>query len=152
MKKFKTKKDFREVKISTASLPDIVFLLLFFFMVTSTIKVTDEMVKAKIPDAQNITKAEKKILLKTLIVGKPNNPAYGESDLIYDGEKFIAMDQVVQWASEKRSELPDYYQDQMIVLIKADEGVKMGMIGDIQQRLRDANARKVIYRTLEESI
>ena len=152
MKKFKTKTDFREVKISTASLPDIVFLLLFFFMVSSTIKETDDMVKAKIPDAQNITKAEKKILLKTLIIGKPKNQRYGDGDLIFDGEKFISMDQLIHWTNEKRSELPDYYQDQMIVLIKADENVKMGMIGDIQQKLRDANARKVIYRTLEESI
>ncbi len=152
MKKFKTKTDFREVKISTASLPDIVFLLLFFFMVSATIEVTDDRVKTQIPNAQNITKAEKKILLKTLIIGKPTSAGLGEGDLIYDGEKFISIDQIVQWTAEKRSELPDYYQDQMIVLIKADESVKMGMIGDIQQKLRDANARKVIYRTMEESI
>ncbi len=150
MRKFKTKTDKRETKISTASLPDIVFLLLFFFMVSATMKEKEDLQETRIPEAQNITKSEMKILLKTLMVGVPKDRKLGNSPLISDGQKFIKQDHLVQWVNEKKSEMPDYYRDQMIVLIKADESVKMGMIGDIQEKLREANARKVIYRTLEE--
>jgi biopolymer transport protein ExbD len=152
MKKFKTNINKRETKISTASLPDIVFLLLFFFMVSATMKENDDLVHTQLPEAQNITKAEMKILVKTLIVGVPKNKSFGDQPLITDGHKFIELSHIVHWANEMKSELPDFYRDQMIVLIKADESVNMGVIAVIQEKLKEANARKVIYRTTEESL
>lgn len=119
-------------------------------MVSATMKEKENLVTAEIPQAQNITKPEMKILLKTLMVGQPKEVSLGSSPLISDGKKIIKLENLKHWAAEKKGELPNYYQDQMIVLIKADENVKMGLIGDIQEKLREANTRKVIYRTLEE--
>lgn len=149
MAKFRKKEKIRITKISTASLPDIVFLLLFFFMVSATMKEKEDLVETEIPNAINITSAEQKTLVKTLTVGVPKNSSHGTTSAISDGSKFIEVHQVGQWVHEKRNELPDYDQHKMVVIIKSDESVKMGLIGDIQQELRKANARKIIYKTRE---
>ena len=48
--------------IPTAALPDIIFMLLFFLMVTTVIRETDIMVKQKLPKAAQLTKLERKSL------------------------------------------------------------------------------------------
>ena len=151
MAKFRKKEKIRTTKISTASLPDIVFLLLFFFMVSATMKEKEDLVETDIPVAVNITSAEQKTLVKTLTIGNPKNSLHGTAHVISDGSKFIELHQVGQWVHEKRNEIPDYNKHKMIIVIKSDEGVKMGLIGDIQQELRKANAKKVIYKTREGS-
>ena len=57
--------------ISTASLPDIVFMLLFFFMVSTTMKEVELKVIVKTPDASEIKKLEKKSLTSYINVGEP---------------------------------------------------------------------------------
>lgn len=112
-------------------------------------KEQDDLVETELPTAVNITAAQQKTLVKTLTIGTPKNSHLGNENSISDGSKFIEVHQVGQWVHEKRNELPDYDKHQMIIVIKSDEHVKMGLIGDIQQELRKANARKVIYKTRE---
>lgn len=150
MSKFSRNSARGKAKISTASLPDIVFMMLFFFMVSATIKSEKEIVETKIPQAKELTSAEKKSLVKELKIGKPLNSEDGEEVKIADGERFIPMNQLTYWVNQKRDELPEYYKDQLIVMLKADESVSMGIISDIQQELRKSKARKVLYRTLNE--
>ena len=56
--------------ISTASLPDIIFMLLFFFMVATTLKEVDVYVQYKLPEAVAIEKIENKRLISYIWVGK----------------------------------------------------------------------------------
>lgn len=149
MNKFK-RKPLLDAQISTASLPDIVFLLLFFFMVTAVIRTDEKIVEYKIPVARQLTKAEMKTLIRELQVGKPVNPEMGEQPLISAGNSFIDVKDIVQWVHQQKATLPEAYKDQMIIVLKADETVHMGMIADIQQELRKSNARKILYRTLEK--
>ncbi|MEQ8469909.1 MAG: biopolymer transporter ExbD [Marinoscillum sp.] len=137
-------------EISTASLPDIVFLLLFFFMVTATIKPIEDKVQISYPKAKAMTTIQMKTLVRELSVGKPNDNRYGSEDIITVGNRIIRVEDIPQWIIEEKAGLPEAYKDQMIVLLKADESVKMGLISDIQQQLRKSDARKVVYRTLKE--
>src|SRR5665811_259737 len=57
--------------ISTASLPDIVFMLLFFFMVTTTMRETSLKVKVRLPNATELSKLERKSLVSTIYIGEP---------------------------------------------------------------------------------
>lgn len=150
MSKFSRKSGKGMAKISTASLPDIVFMMLFFFMVTATIKSDKKLVDPEEPQAREITKADKKILIKELIIGKPLATSAGMEYKLVAGDQFIGIDQLRQWVSVQRDELPEYYKDQMIVMLRADKSVKMGLISDVQQELRKSNARKVLYRALNE--
>jgi len=137
-------------EISTASMPDIVFLLLFFFMVSAVIKTEDEELKIKVPAATQLTKSDQKILIKEMRIGVPIDAGLGTEPIISVSGRFIHLDQVAQWVEQEKASLPESLKDQMIVLIKADEMVKMGLIADIQQKLRKSNARKVLYRSSEK--
>ena len=150
MSKFNRSTGKRQTKISTASLPDIVFMMLFFFMVTATIKSEKEIVKTEEPRAREITAADKKILVKELIIGKPLSANDGSEYRIVADDRYLSLGQIKQWVNAKRDELPEYYKDQLIVMLKADKSVKMGFIGDVQQELRESQARKVLYRALQE--
>ena len=136
-------------EISTASMPDIVFLLLFFFMVSATIKPQEDQLKIRQPKAHALTQVEKKFLIRELHIGFPKNETLGKSPRISDGEVIMELSQIGNWVAQQKSELGEAYEDQMIVLIKAHKEVDMGLIGDVQQELRKYNARKVLFRTLE---
>ncbi len=150
MSKFRKDNSRSKVTISTASLPDIVFMMLFFFMVSATIRDERPVVKTKIPQAKELTKIDKKILIRELKVGVPVNKGVGEEFKIVFKDKFLTLDQLSQWAQGQRDEMPEYYRNQMIIVLKADEEVNMGVISDIQQELRKINVRKILYRTLKE--
>lgn len=137
-------------KLSTASLPDIVFLLLFFFMVSSVMRQNNNQLQISEPSAEEVTKIDKKILIKELNIGHLRDGSHDNVPKISDGKKSLEIGQLVQWVFESRSELPEHLQNQMIVMIKADKDVHMGLISDVGEELRKANARKVLYRTLEK--
>ena len=81
MGKFKNKK--REMgAISTASLPDIVFMLLFFFMVATVLRTEEEMVRVIRPEASEIYKIEKKHLIRYINIGPPQDQRYGTEPVI----------------------------------------------------------------------
>lgn len=137
-------------EISTASMPDIVFLLLFFFMVTATIKQKEDKLAVSVPKAQAITQVKKKFLIRELVIGYPKNQKLGTSPRIVAGDKMIRVEEIGQWVHEQKASLTEQYKDQLIVLIRADKEVEMGIVGDVQLELRKHNARKVLFRTLEE--
>ena len=141
------KKTRAKAEISTASLPDIVFLLLFFFMVSATIKPMNDQVKLTTPNAQAMTKVNRKELIREIIIGKPINREVGDQEVISVDNRVIKKEQLTQWVMEQKETLPENLKDQMIIVIKADEYVKMGLVDDVQEELKKANARKVVYRT-----
>ena len=146
----KTKKKLAaQTELSTASMPDIVFLLLFFFMVSATIKTSDDQLNIQQPSAHALTQVEKKFLIRELHVGYPKNEQLGKAPRISTGDVYIELSQIGNWIEEQRTSLGEAYGDQMIVLIKAHKDIDMGLISDIQQELRRHNARKVLFRTLE---
>jgi len=150
MSKFRKNTARNTQEISTASLPDIVFMMLFFFMVSATIREEKQVVKTEIPRANELTTADRKMLVKELKVGLPVNKSAGEEFKIVGDDRILSLVQLPQWVNSKRAELPEYLQNQMIILLKADENVSMGVISDIQQELRKTNARKIISRALQE--
>ncbi len=144
------KKQKQTPEISTASMPDIVFLLLFFFMVTATIDKSQDQLKLEVPHAQAITKIQKKFLIRELHVGFPKNPNLGTAPRISADDRIIDISDLGNWVQAQKTDLGEAYKDQMIVMLKADIDVDMGLIGDIQVELRKHNARKVLFRTLED--
>lgn len=128
-------------------MPDIVFLLLFFFMVSATIQTNDTKVKVKPPSAEALTKVQRKFLVKELRVGFEEGKTIPK--MTHAGQ-FVKVENLPQWVAERKAELDELYRDQMVVLLRVDENVEMGYVTDIQQELRRSNARKVLYRTLED--
>ena len=140
-------------ELSTASLPDIVFMLLFFFMVTTVLRQTTLMVKQQLPQATQLTKLERKSLVSHIFVGQPLLPRiYGNVPKIQVNDVFIEVSSIVQWVNQERDKLSEVERDKMTISLRGDVKTKMGIIVDVQEKLRDANARKVLYNALQPSI
>ncbi|EOZ96811.1 Biopolymer transport protein ExbD/TolR [Indibacter alkaliphilus LW1] len=145
MSKFKKKTGTSE-NIPTSALPDIIFMLLFFFMVTTVLREQEILVEQKIPQATQLQKLEKKSLISYLYVGKPKNTAlYGSEPRIQANDVLITTNDIVLWVNQEKDQLSEVERDQITISMKADRDVKMGPISDVQFELREADARKLLY-------
>jgi biopolymer transport protein ExbD len=151
MSKFKKKTEVKQ-DIPTSSMPDVVFMLLFFFMVTTELRETSIEVKQQIPKATQLRKLMRKTLVANLYIGEPTKPQqYGKEPKIQADDVFIEAKDIIRWVNEKKSELAENERDQLTVALKVDKDAKRGLISDVEIELRKANARKLLYSTLEES-
>jgi biopolymer transport protein ExbD len=145
MSKFKKSSNTSQ-DIPTAALPDIIFMLLFFFMVTTVMRETDIMVKQILPKATQLTKIERKSLVSYIYIGEPKNSALlGTEPKIQVNDVFIVEDDIIQFVNQEKDKLSEVERDQITMSMKVDEEVKMGIISDVQTELRKANARKLLY-------
>lgn len=150
MKKFKSNYKIGEIDIPTSSLPDIIFMLLFFFMVTTVLKEHKEQLKYLIPDAEQLKDIEKKTLISEIRIGTPLDEDQGTEPTIEAGGRLIHVEDIGRFVMEEKEKLPQYYRNQQIILLKADKNVEMGLILDVQQELRKINARKIVYATVRK--
>lgn len=145
MAKFK-KKTSTSQDIPTAALPDIIFMLLFFFMVTTVLRESTIMVKQSIPKATQLRQLEQKKLVSYLYVGRPNDTEkFGREPKIQANDAFIEVDGIIQFIEEEKGKLAENEKDQITISLKVDDETKMGLIADIQEKMRDVNARKLMY-------
>ena len=150
MSKFKKKKDGGLPPISTASLPDIVFMLLFFFMVATVIKEDNLKIDNKLPSANQIEKLDKKKPISYVYIGKPSPQyvdTYGKEDRIQLNDKLQSVEAVQSFIAAERAALREELVPQLIVALKVDRDAKMGVLTDVKKELRKTNALKINYTT-----
>ncbi|WP_457619173.1 ExbD/TolR family protein [Lutibacter sp.] len=146
MSKFKKKKKGLPA-ISTASLPDIVFMLLFFFMVSTTMRETDLLLQPiQFPSATEVKKLEHKSLVSTIYVGKSKD-ARISGDKIQVNDKIIDVKDIPSFIFSERAMRKEEEVKYMTTSIKADKEANVGTILDIKEQLRDINALKVSFST-----
>ena len=136
--------------ISTASLPDIVFMLLFFFMVTTVMRETTLFVSIITPKATEIKKLQKKSLVSYIYIGPPikrMQSSYGTAARIQLNDAFASVDEIQEFIASEQEARDEKEIPYMTTSIKADETVKMGIITDVKQELRKANSLKINYST-----
>lgn len=141
--------------ISTASLPDIVFILLFFFMTVTTIKNQNLLVENTLPKATEIEKLDKQDRIIEIFVGKAtgnHNTDLGNEARIQMDNRFVAIEEVGDHALRALFQMPEYLRKVATVSIKADVGVKMGIVEDLKKELRKVNLLKINYTTFEGDV
>jgi biopolymer transport protein ExbD len=144
MSKFKKKANVKQ-EIPTSSMPDVVFMLLFFFMVTTKMRDTSINVEQKMPEAVQLKKLAKKSLIAYLYIGKPKKEEFGGEAKIQANDVFIEPKGVVQWVNSEKGKLNEFERDAITVSLKVDTEAKRGIIADVETELRKANARKILY-------
>ncbi len=152
MAKFNKKKGSDVPAVSTASLPDIIFILLFFFMTVTTMKDNTLMVENTLPNASEVKKLEKKDRVIYIYVGKPSREyqkVFGTEPKIQLNDKFASVSEVGDYILEERAKKPQELQNVLTTALKVDKDANMGLISDIKQELRKVNALKVNYTTYE---
>lgn len=133
--KFEKKRASTKQEIPMASLPDIVFMLLLFFMVATQLREVDVLVQFSLPEAENIEKIENKRLVSYVWVGR--------DERIQINDSIVRKEEIQTIMYRKRVELPN-----VIVSFRVDKNANMGIVTDIQQALRKADARRINYSSL----
>lgn len=133
--KFEKKRASTKQDIPTASLPDIVFMLLLFFMVATQLREVDVLVQFSLPQAENIEKIENKRLVSYIWVGRDQR--------IQINDSLVKQNEIRDIMYRRRVELPN-----VIVSFRVDKNADMGIVTDIQQELRKADARRINYSSL----
>ena len=134
--------------LATSSLPDIIFMFLFFFMAVTTMKEVTFKVRVSPPMATEVQKLENKSLTRYVYVGKPMaqyTKAFGSETRIQIGDAFADINELQDFIVSERSAMNENDQNLLTVSIKADKDTKMGVINDIKQTLRKAYALKIVY-------
>jgi len=154
MSKFNKNKKNELPAVSTASLPDIVFMLLFFFMATTSLRQTTLNVKIHLPEATEINKMEKKTLVSYIYVGPPNlqiQGTWGSEPRIQLNDQFANLNEIPDYIEAERQSHDESEIPQMITSLKVDEFTKMGIVTEIKQELRKAAALHINYSARKAS-
>jgi biopolymer transport protein ExbD len=144
----KKKKDKSLPAVNTSALPDIVFMLLFFFMVATVMREVDLKVTVNKPQATEIQKLERKSLVTYIYAGAPRvkyQDKFGRSPRVQLNDAFASLDDIQPFVIQEREQKAEEDAAMMTMSIKADKTVKMGLITDIKLQLRKAQALKINY-------
>ncbi len=151
MAKFKKSGEKGTPAISTASLPDIIFMLLFFFMVATTMKDSDPVVIVRPVSAKEVTKLERKELVTNISIGKPIEKfrkVFGKENRVELNGAIRSISDIPNFVANKRAEIIEQEQNKMIVSLKIDKKAEMGIVTAVKQELRKASALKISYSAM----
>lgn len=148
MAKFTQKRGKSKPAISTASLPDIIFMLLFFFMMVTVLRDSDLKLQVNTPEATELTKLEEKSLVNYIYVGKPIKQfqeVYGDSPRIQLGDRISSVEDIPLFLEQHKQGLPEAKRSRITSSLRVDGDVTMGIVQDVKTKLRKSNQLKVNY-------
>lgn len=148
MARFKKDSSKEAPGINTSSLPDIIFMLLFFFMVTTTMREVTVRVRIKAPMATEVQKLEKKSLVSYIYIGPPlQSRIYGTESRIQLNDMFRTVSEIPEFIYAERESRDEADRQLLTTSLKVDQDVKMGIVTDVKQELRKVGAFKINYST-----
>lgn len=143
----------REVPaLNTASLPDLIFTVLFFFMIVTHMRQSDLKVQYRVPQGTELSRLTHKSTAQYVYIGPPSKelqPALGTETMIQLNDRIVTVDELRELLKQQRQHMSDEDQERMVVSIRADRNTDLGVIADVKQALRDANALKVNYSAVD---
>ncbi len=143
------KKGDREVPaMATTSLPDVVYIILFFFMLSTSMRDQELLVHYRLPEATEVQKLEKKALASYIHIGVPVSymqAKFGTAPRIQLNDSYKTTKDILDFVAGERDNLSEADRPSMTICLKADGNTKMGIIADVKQELRRANALKISY-------
>jgi len=148
MSKFRKKGKKGQPAVNTAALPDIVFMLLFFFMVTTVMRETSLKVINITPKATEVAKLERKSLVAYIYIGKPIKAlqgAFGTAPRIQLNDAFKTLEDIPLFVEMERDDRDEAERNLITWSLKVDKNTKMGIVTDVKQELRKVNALKLNY-------
>jgi biopolymer transport protein ExbD len=148
MARFERKNKSGMTPISTASLPDVVFMLLFFFMTVTTLREREQLVIVNLPEASQAAKIERKDLTSYIYIGTPvlgYQQQLGTNARIQLNDAFREVSDIRNFVAAERETLKEDDRQFMTTSLKVDVEVRMGIVSDVKQELRRSNALRISY-------
>jgi biopolymer transport protein ExbD len=127
---------------------DIVFMLLFFFMVTTQMRETENKVIVKLPVASEAAKLDRKDLSANINIGSPTRQyqaQFGTDARIQLNDRICTIDDIRDFIASERDAMSEADRSMMTVNLRVDEDVRMGIVSDVKQELRRCSALKIMY-------
>lgn len=132
--------------ISTGSMPDIIFMLIFFFMVTTSMREVTLKVKMRLPEATEVQKLEKKSLVSFIYIGPPTNTKlYGTEARLQLDDQYARVEDVITFIERERHARNEADRPLLTTSLKIHEEVRMGLVTDVKQELRKCGAFRINY-------
>jgi biopolymer transport protein ExbD len=148
MGRFKRDKKSGVQAINTSSLPDIIFMLLFFFMFTTVMREVTLIVKVLPPEATEVEKLEKKSLVSYIYIGEPKKSAvYGTKPRVQLNDQFARISDIPAFVATERQARDESDRRFITTSLKVDQNIRMGIVTDAKQELRKSGAFKINYST-----
>ena len=135
-------------ELNTSSLPDLIFTMLFFFMIVTTMREVTLKVQFRAPQGTELEKLEKKSLVTFIYIGKPTaqfQKQMGSETRIQLNDKFEDVSAVQDYIYQERENMKEEDQPFMTVSLKVDKETKMGIVTDVKQALRQSYALNINY-------
>ncbi len=147
MSKFQKKSAQAKQGIPTSALPDIIFMLLIFFMVVTVLREVELRVQVEYARAENVETIEQKRLVSYIYIGpeRLGEGQLGETRVQIDDALIDDMGSIRQIMYDKLMDEP-----RLIVSLRVDRNSEFGMVTDVQQELRHAGTLRINYSTLRE--
>lgn len=139
--------------LNTSSLPDLIFTLLFFFMIVTTMREVRLKVEFTLPQGTELEKLEKKSLVTFIYVGRPAAPyreRLGDEPRIQLNDAFATPEDIPEYIAGERARMSEADRPLMQVSLKVDESTRMGLVTDIKKALQQANALNINYSVTPE--
>lgn len=139
--------------LNTASLPDLIFAVLFFFMIVTHMRKVTLKVEYQVPQGKQLTRLTKKSAVSYIYIGRltsDKRAALGDSTHIQVNDKLVTLPEVMDYMGAERQRMSAEDQRLMTVSVKADRHTKMGTIMDVKQALRLAKVNKINYSATEK--
>ena len=130
--------------LNTASLPDLIFSVLFFFMIVTHMRKVELKVQYKVPAGTELTRLTKKSTVTYIYIGRQAGSDQ-QKMCIQVNDKLVEVPDIIDYIIEERNRMAPEDVEKMTVSIKADRQADMGLITDVKLALRQVNALKINY-------
>lgn len=140
--------------LNTSSLPDLIFSVLFFFMIVTSMRQVELKVEFKVPAGTELEKLERKSLVSYIYIGKPNKEyraKLGSQSRIQLNDSFADPDAIHEFIRDERESLQERDKPLMKVSLKIDKDTQMGIITDAKMALRKAWALNINYSAVQRN-
>lgn len=147
MSRFKTSHNRRVPGLNLAAMPDLIFTVLFFFMIVTHMRDVDPKVHYVVPQGTEVEKARKAGLVY-IFIGKPvdaEGRVVSDVTRIQLNNRIVSIDEIGSAIAEERSRMAESERQLLTVSIRADRDTEMGVINDVKQALRRAGALNINY-------
>lgn len=139
----------REVpELNLAALPDLIFTVLFFFMIVTHMRQVETHVRYQLPQGTEIGQEVSKAGLVYVLIGKPvdgQGRLTSQETRIQLNDRYVSVDDIPQCINKIREEMTEDERQRLTVCIRADRDTEMGIVNDVKQQLRRAGALNINY-------
>ena len=146
-RRFQSIRDRSVPALNMAAIPDLIFTVLFFFMIVTHMREVKPMVRYQVPQGTELENTHQSGVVY-LFIGKPvdaHGDVVGDESRIQVNNRYVSLVDLPYVIADERAKMSEENRQHMVVSIRADRDTEMGLINDVKQVLRSSGALNINY-------